>query len=482
MFESEDAALARPSQARLVDASRAVPSDIRLIAAVSRLIDLHQCRRESGVYVPEIQERSGYMLALALLVLDVLREIEMDRGPGPVAIAEVFTAARERISDITAEDVDFVIDSIAAEREVKYGVEDGHGGLELGMTKESTPLLEKTRGFNHVQLTENARLFLRVSSMRESWLYSDLDAERLVKAIERGQFGDIPRFCRMMVLEIATKNKAISSALERPTLSLRAMLVDFGSEIASSMATAAQVVRQATALVYAPQVEEQFELWSEASGVHYGIGNLRTEIELVMQNVEALSRRFIKFLEAAQRARPTGATGVPFLRIIEQLTRPDSALQADRLAAMLSNLMPWSQRAAFFSPSQLVGAIDVAAFESEQGQEPPQAITIDASAQSAHDRFADFLQRHADLIVGMLRERRSMRLSDLMSMTGFSFEQGDSPADFFGLYTAPDDASGKLASISVGLTGDVLDLQIADLRYSGTNPLILLKEDAHDAE
>ena len=480
-FDFEEVPVDRPAQARLAVPSQVVPPDIRLIASVSRLIDLHQCRRESGVYVPETQERSGYLLSLALLILDVLREFEMDRGPGPVAVAEVLTGARERVSDITDEDVDFVIDTIAAEREIKYGVEDGQGGLDLGMTKESTPLIEKVRGFEQVQLSENARLFLRVSSMRESWLYSDLDAEYLVKAIERGQFADIPRRCRTMILEIASKNKQISSAVERPTASLRTMLVDLGAEIADSMASASEVVRRATMLIYSDVVEEQFELWASASGVQYGMGNLRTEIELVMQNVEALSRRFIKFLEAAQRARPTGTSGVPFMRIIEQLTRAESPPQTDRLGAMLANLMPWGRHASFFNPSQLVGLIDLDALE--EGELPSKVeVAIDPHAPGGQQRFAGFLQRHAHLIVASLREHGAMRFSDLAALTGFTFLEGESPADFFGIYSASTGSDIDLARIELGVTGETFNMGFDDARYLGSNPMILLREDAHGTE
>ncbi len=75
------------------------------------------------------------MLALALLLLDTLREIEMDRGPSFVPIGEVLSAMRKRVSTVNEEDLDFVIDSLAHEREIRYGVEDGEGGITFGLTK-----------------------------------------------------------------------------------------------------------------------------------------------------------------------------------------------------------------------------------------------------------------------------------------------------------------------------------------------------------
>ena len=322
--------------------SSSIPHDVRLVAAISRLVDLHQSRRETGVYVPETHERSGQMLALALLLLDTLREIEMDRGPSFVPVGEVLSAMRKRVSTVIDEDLDFVIDTLAHEREIRYGVEDGEGGITFGLSKESTPLVEKARGFAQVQLTENGRLLLRISAMKESWLYSDIDAEKLVKAIERGQFADIPRFCKMMVLEIASKNKQLSSALERPTLAeLRDMLIDDGPGIAGALRDATEVVKQACSKIFDAGTRESFEMWKERNPVRYSIGNLQTEIELVMQNVEALSRRFVGFLETAQRARSTGGEGIPFLSIVDSMTVPSSVPNWRRLEAILAELMPW---------------------------------------------------------------------------------------------------------------------------------------------
>ncbi|MHB8254224.1 MAG: hypothetical protein ACYDEV_11115 [Acidiferrobacter sp.] len=459
-------------------ASSTIPHDVRLVAAVSRLVDLHQSRRESGVYVPETQERSGYMLALALLILDVMREIEMERGPGPVAIGVVFKMVTSRVSTVTAEDIDFVIDSISREREIRYGVEDGHGGMDFGLTKDSTPLIEKTRGFSQVQLSENARLLLRVSAMKESWLYSDLDAERLVKAIERGQFGDIPRFCRMMILEIATKNKQLSSALERPTLAeLREMLVASGSHIAESMHEATEVVKRASALIFDAHTIAKFDRWQYANGVAYTIGNLQTEIELVMQNVEALSRRFIKFLDAAQRARPSGGSGIPFLSIIEGLTQPWFNGDASRLSPLLAGLMPWGQFQSFFNPTLMVGAVDSYGFDGPAGSGEATTFTLDPGQGPGHGRLMDFILRNRVLVVDRLRAGPAA-FSTIVAQTGFILEPGESPVDFFGIYSAPEHLDGEDLRIVVGLTGESFEAGIDGARYSGTDPMVFLMKDA----
>ena len=447
------------------------------MAAVSRIIDLHQSRRETGVYVPETQERAGYLLALALLLLDVLREIEMERGPSFVPVSEVFGAMKKRVSKIMVEDLDFVIDSLSREREIRYGVEDGEGGLNFGLTKDSTPLVDKARGFSQIQLSENGRLLLRVSSMKESWLYSDIDAEKLVKAIERGQFGDIPRFCKMMVLEIASKNKQLSSALERPTLAeLRDMLIEDGAGIAGSLRDAAEVVKQACTKIFDNRTREDFDIWKARNPVPYVIGNLQTEIELVMQNVEALARRFVGFLDAAQRARSTGGEGMPFLSIIENLTNPSSIPDPQRLEAILAGLMPWGIGSGFFHPSLMVGSIDFTTLDDAEVRVPVSTFNLEPDRVVRHSRLMDFILRNRAMVIDRLKIRPTT-FSEIISEVGFVLELDETPADFFGVYSVPEHLDGEGFCIIVGMTGNSFDTHIAGNHYSGSDPLMFLMEE-----
>lgn len=452
--------------------STPLPHEVKLVAAISRLIDLHQSRRDTGVYVPETQERSGYMLSVALLLLDTLREIEMERGPSFIPIGEVLSMLRKRVLTVTNEDLDFVIDSLAHEREIRFGVEDGQGGLNFGLTRNSTPLVEKARGFAQVQLTENGRMLLRISAMKESWLYSDIDAEKLIKAIERWQFADIPRFCKVMVLEIASKNKQLSSALERPTLTeLRDMFIEDGANIAEALREATQVVKQASSRIFEPGTREAFEAWKIRNPVSYSIGNLQTEIELVMQNVEALSRRFVGFLESAQRARPSGGESIPFMSIVDFMTNPSSVPDLPRLESILGELIPWGLKTHFFHPSLIVSSVELTSQDKEKPSIP--TFNIETDCAVSHARFLDFILRNRSLIIDKLKVR-PLLFSEMIKETGFSFEEGEVFTDFLGVYSVPEHLDGDGLHIVIGMTGDSFDMNIEDAHFIGSDPLMFL--------
>lgn len=428
------------------------------------------------MYVPETPERAGYMLSVAFLVLEALRELEMDRGPTFVALAEVHARIRQRVTTVTADDLTFVVDTLARERDIRYGVEDGKGGLEFGLTKDSTPLLERARDFNQVQLTENGRLLLRVSAAKENWLYTDVDAERLVAAIERKQFGDIPRLCRSLILEVASKSKQLTSAMERPTLSeLRDILLAEGGGIADALQKAIEVVKRAINLIHGTGAREAFDAWKYTYGVEYSLGNLQTEVEMVMQNVEALARRFVTFLDTAQRAKPVGGTSVDFLSIVKSLTTAGVSPAPDRLEALMAGIMPWGIRGERFHPVDLVGQVDFTQL-GEESITPVSTFTLDPTQDDAsHNRFLNFLLRNRALVIARLREQ-PLLFSELVAGTAFALEEGESPTDFFGVYSSPEQLDGEGFTIKVGLTGKTFQTNIDGTWFSGTDPMMFLEK------
>lgn len=400
----------------------------------------------------------------------------MDRGPTFVAVTEVQALVRQRVTAITADDLNFVVDTLAHERDIRYGVEDGKGGLEFGLTKNTTPLLERARDFNQVQLTENGRLLLRVSAAKENWLYTDVDAERLVAAIERKQFADIPRLCRSLILEVASRSKQLTSAMERPTLSeLRDILLAEGSGIADALQKAIEVVKRAINLIHGPGAREAFDTWKFSYGVEYSLGNLQTEVEMVMQNVEALSRRFVTFLDTAQRAKPVGGTSVDFLAIVKSLTAVGACPAPERLEAIMAGIMPWGIRGETFHPVDLVGQVDFTQI-GDGSIAPVSTFTIDPTQTDAnHNRFLNFLLRNRALVISRLKEQPSL-FSEIVIGTDFALEEGESPTDFVGVYSSPEQLDGEGFTIKIGLTGRTFKTNIDGVWFSGTDPMMFLEE------
>lgn len=459
-----------------------LPHEIRLIAAVSRLVDIHQSRRDgSGVYVPDVPEKGGYYLTLALMLIECLREVELDRGIGAISISELTGMVRKRVLEATTEDIEYCVASLKTEREIHYGVENAPGKLDLARTWDTTPLLTVAEGFGQVQLTENARLILRIASLRDSWLYSDLDADRLIKAIERGQFEDIPMFCRAMTLDLATKAKQLSGVMERPSLSeLRELLLREGPTIAESLAAATETIRNAIDLIFDARSRKSFAGWAAryqsevGDNPPFSLGNLQADMELVLQNAEALSRRFVRFVDQAQQVRNEGAERIRFLDIADYLVKTAKQGDEARLEALLNHVLPWGYGGRLFHPLSLVGAVDFIEPKSE-GILGVTGYTLNPEESPNNSRFQDFVRRNRDMIVLRLREGPAY-FSEILQLGGFDLQPEESPLDFFGVYAAPGAIEDKETRIIVGLSSTNMQMEFEERLVTGSDPLMLLDE------
>lgn len=449
-----------------------IPHDIRLIAAVSRLIDIHQSRRGSGgAYVPDVPEKAGFNLLIALQIINALHEIEVDRGVGYCPISELVGKVRKRLPLASESDIEDVITNLRHGREIHYGYPNEQGEITFARTWDTTPLVDVKEGFSQIQATENARLLLRVSSLRESWLYSDLDADRLIKAIERGQFQDIPGFCRAMTLDIATKSKQLSEILERPALSeLRTLLIEEGANISESLNTAAATITQAIDLVFNEHVQAQFP----AAKFPFHLGNLQADLELVLQNVESLSRRFLQFIGVAQQVRNEGVESIRFLTIADELAGNGDEAAIRRTESLLRDLLPWGLDVRHFHPSMVVGEADLKPVNTD-GLTPVHGFTMDPAQAGNTNRFLDFVRRNRECVIEHL-QAGPVTFSEMMNLTGFTLEQGETPLDFFGVYAAPGLLTSDTQRIVVGLTDAVAQFAHQSRDVIASDPIMYLEE------
>lgn len=449
-----------------------LPHDIRLIAAVSRLLDIHQSRRETGgASVPEVPEKAGFNLFLSLSIIDSLREIEIDRGTGFAPLSELAGQLKRRIPDVTDSDIEYCITNLKHGREIHYGVASEDGDIRYARTWESTTLVELEEGFSQIRLTENARLLLRVSSLKDSWLYSDLDADRLIKAIERGQFQDVPAFCRAMTIDLSAKSKQLSGALERPSLSeLRSILISEGQSIAKSLNDAAETIGRAIDMVFSEHVQIE---WSKRPFPGFHLGNLQADLELVLKNVESLSRRFVQFLAVAQKVRNEGIETIKFIDLADLLVRQGSKITIDRTETILNEVMPLGVMANYFFPSFLVGEADFK--EQKSAKEKAHGFMVNPHEVGNSSRFLDFLKRNREKLVQRLNDG-PLSFSEMMTLTGFTLEPDESMLDMFGVYAAPGLLSSENQRLVVGLTGLQTNLIHDEQKVIGSDPLLFIED------
>jgi len=435
-------------------------------------LDIHQSRRETGgASVPEVPEKAGFNLFLSLNIIDALREIEIDRGMGFAPLSELSSHIKKRIPDVSDSDIEYCITNLKQGREIHYGVTGENGEVRYARTWDSTTLVELEEGFSQIRLTENARLLLRVSSLKDSWLYSDLDADRLIKAIERGQFQDVPAFCRTMTIDLSAKSKQLSGALERPSLSeLRSILISDGQSIAKSLSDAAETIGHAIEMIFSDHIQEE---WDKRPFPGFHLGNLQADLELVLQNVESLSRRFVVFLASAQKVRNEGIETIKFIELTDALVRFGNKITIERTESILNEVMPWGVISTYFFPSFLVGEADFK--KQEFPKEKAHGFMVNPLNESGSSRFLDFLKRNREVLMQRLSEG-PLSFSEMITLTGFSLEPGESMLDLFGVYASPGLLTDENQRIVVGLTATQTRLTHAEQEVTGSDPLLFIED------
>lgn len=78
-----------------------LPAEVRLFAAVSRLLDFHQARSTgSNVSVPEVPETAAHNLHLAISLNNALGQWELEQGQALVSLKQLRQLAGEHVKSV----------------------------------------------------------------------------------------------------------------------------------------------------------------------------------------------------------------------------------------------------------------------------------------------------------------------------------------------------------------------------------------------
>ena len=141
----------------------------------------------------------------------------------------------------------------------------------------------------------------------------------------------------------------------------------------------------------------------------------------------------------------------------------------------MAGILPWGMRGRLFHPVDLVGQVDFTQL-GEKSVRPVSTFTIDPTQGSAsHNRFLTFLLRNRALVIARLKEQPTL-FSEIVTGTDFVIEDPETPADFFGVYSAPEQLDGEGFTIKVCLTGKTFNANVGGTWFSGTDPMMFLEE------
>lgn len=457
--------------------SFAIPPAIMMLAAASRLIDLHQSRRQAGASTPEVPENAGRHLGIALMVLEALRNMEMERGIGYVTVEELHLHLSLHVDEIDREELNFVLATLAQEREIHFALPNEDRHFEHGRTRKTTNLIIYADSQEQVRISDNGRLFLRISDDEQAWLYSDSDANKLITALEYRKFFDIPTICRKIGQDLASKGAMLADYIARPTRQEQStILVADGNGIGTMLEKTKLIVRKAMAIVFDERTIEEFEVWQKREQSNLELGNLQAELETLLRIVETVARKFTEFLDVAQQRRDVMVSELHFLALANNLALGLVPVHRDHLESLMGEIVFPLSELPWFHPSALPGEIDFAEIMDVAEDQKATSFDFSDSSSEPEKRFRTFIDRHRDKIYALLADG-PLSFSSLLRFHDFELLPGESVVDFVGIYTTPDAIDGHGDNgprLVVGFTGDDFVGEIDNCRIIASDPMIFL--------
>lgn len=459
-------------------ATNPIPPGIIMLAVSSRLLDLHQSRRQKGIYVPDAPENAGNYMGIALLALNALRITEIERGFSYTSIEEIHSIICQQVSNVEREDLDFVLESLSKEREICYATPNQNGTFDYGNTRQKTSLVIFAESHAQIKLTENGRLFLRICDDERSWLYDDSDAAKIVTAFEHFKFYDVPSLCHSLGLELALKGQMLTDYIERPTRKEQCdILIADAKSISQNLRNAKETVQKAMDIAFSERTFTAFEEWSALAAPAFELGNLQAELETLLRIIESVTRRFVEFLEVAQRHRDVIATNYSFLKIADNLVFNYTPASSNHLQVLMANIIHPQMNLPWFHPSGLPGQIDFySLMDGKKAKAEKKSFDLDTAPSPTVQRFSGFIKRYKTQILSMLRNG-PVSFSEFLGSSEFELLPGEALTDFIGAYTSPnlldpeDDGNSK---IIVGLTGQEFIQKSNSKTFIASDPIIYL--------
>src|ERR1700732_84705 len=133
-------------------AQRDLPHDVRLVATVARLLDLHNSMRARGsrspnvAAQPQVSAASGYYLWLGLQTIQLLNRHAKQGSSGPVSIARLHEELSGIKGEVVRSDLEYCLSFLSLEREIRYLDPASLPAEQSRLTQSPTQLLRSTNG------------------------------------------------------------------------------------------------------------------------------------------------------------------------------------------------------------------------------------------------------------------------------------------------------------------------------------------------
>jgi len=415
---------------------------VSYLSAAFRLIDLHDSARSPGATPVSPKEvrpgrHDGVWLHLACHLLSFLDECDLEANEGWNPLGPFLKDILTRHPDLSEEDVQLVITYLSTPTEVYFLKEDPTSGkLRVASTKD-TALIERRslRGQTDLcRLTQRGRLAITLAKASHNWLYTHHDADKLMTALQYGEFHDIPRQCASLGQSIRAFAHEITRIMEQPGQNeVITHFLDRGNQYLDSIRKVQTAVQNAREHLATADVRQRFDQWFDQNrGIELDLGVMRRTLDELMQTVERLSRRFSAFLHQVTDTQREVVGGIPFEKAaLAFVFQPPSLVLMDMLT---SNLGAWLPEMSFGAPEDMQGILRAEVDRHQATQ--PKIFGEDVGVTRERTVMELFVQEHREAILAALRVG-PVRLGAALDLGWAKIGDQCHLTELVGVYSAP---------------------------------------------
>lgn len=446
---------------------------IPFLAAAVRLVDLHDSQHAIGVEPqapPEVRPATsdGLWLDIAAQLMEYVQEQDIEANEGWIYLGPFFEQMMRR-HRLPPRDVRYVVLQLTTPSELVSIAPDSTDTPHRVRRTKETALLE--RPAQHVvdrcRLTPVGRRALALAQAGQNWLYTHHDAEKIVTAINLGDFGDLTRHCGLVAHAVRGFAHEITRLLEQPGHDqLIQSFIEHNGRYLETIEKVQRAVGTAKQLLRTDQVQAQLAQWNEPRREPLAPLTLYRALDELMQSVERLARHFADFVAAV--------TGKP--RDVVGTVRFDKAAMAlafgpapqDLVHACITALGPWAAALAAPIATDFEGCLVTIGEEvAHEG-----IAFSDESDVREPTMMERFMLRYRAQICEALRQG-PLSIMDAAQRGWVTLEGEDVLSQVIGVYAAPDWLGIPDAKICVGTLPGALDVAVAPGRYLRGDDLVM---------
>jgi len=355
----------------------------------------------------------GSWVAAAANILERLAVRDEETPRGWVAANSLYEEIRQLLPGITEVDFDFLLLTLARRFPLKIP--------GVSAREKDTNLIERQRGGSSVRLAKRGRSLVFLVESFEDWLDADIDMEKVLRAIQLGEFGKALRYSENMARRAQDSLLLLKEISEQPTREgMKAELVAQEARYVETTQNIMKAASDALASIGTADTREKFEEWMRRhtdAGDWYIEQDLRNVLEKVLGLIVKIDRLFMGIVQEFSSDKPGLAKPANFASLAKVflLEKRDPERYVDALLVM--NGFFWPEAPAL-SAEDFVVKVRV-----EKKQERPKPVEIPVGAKQAVRKLREvFLERFGTELARELAQG-PVQLRDLIS-EGL-FDSGD---------------------------------------------------------